>query len=71
MLNYSKSIRFHHKKGCSVNLDYPQDNENSKKYNIDIEKLPSLCLPDQSHNYETDSVYFILPDCENERIFGT
>ncbi|KAL7045798.1 hypothetical protein ACKWTF_002338 [Chironomus riparius] len=60
-------IGFHHKKGCVKDSEYPKEN----KYDFDIERLPSLCLPDQSHNYESDSVYFVIPNSnEEKRIFG-
>ena len=34
--------------------------------------LPSLALPDGSHNYDSDTAFFHLPDLENPRktIFG-
>lgn len=37
-----------------------------------MEHLPTLCLPDQSHNFESDSVYFVLPNQElsDKKIFG-
>jgi hypothetical protein len=39
---------------------------------MDMEHLPTLCLPDQSHNFESDSVYFVLPTKEQseKKIFG-
>lgn len=37
-----------------------------------MEHLPTLCLPDQSHNFESDSVYFVLPTKEQseKKVFG-
>jgi len=61
------ACRFHHKKGCVKDSEYPKEN----KYDFDIERLPSLCLPDQSHNYESDTVYFIIPNSnDDKRVFG-
>lgn len=40
---------------------------------MDMEHLPTLCLPDQSHNYDSDSVYFVLPNKEasvERKVFG-
>lgn len=39
---------------------------------LDMEHLPTLCLPDQSHNFESDSVYFVLPNKEfhDKKVFG-
>lgn len=47
---------------------YPEE----KTIDTDIEHLPTLCLPDQSHNFESDSVYFVLPNKEQseKKIFG-
>lgn len=68
ILKYQINSSFHHKKGCIKDSEYPPDNV----HDFDIERLPSLCLPDQSHNYESDSVYFVLPNPEEDgkRIFG-
>lgn len=37
-----------------------------------MEHLPTLCLPDQSHNFEADSVYFVMPNKEanEKKVFG-
>jgi hypothetical protein len=65
------SFSFHHKQG------WHKDNEFPKKSDIldaDLEHLPTLCLPDLSHNFDSDSVYFVLPSKNetknDEKIFG-
>ncbi|XP_059474861.1 late secretory pathway protein AVL9 homolog [Neocloeon triangulifer] len=69
-------IGFHHKKGCQVEYSYPplvpggafDSNECPPGWHY----LPTLALPDGSHNYEDDTVYFHLPSLTNSRetIFG-
>ncbi|CAB3372827.1 Hypothetical predicted protein [Cloeon dipterum] len=69
-------IGFHHKKGCQVEFSYPplvpgtafDSNECPPGWHY----LPTLALPDGSHNYEDDTVYFHLPSLKNSRetIFG-
>ncbi|KRT82172.1 hypothetical protein AMK59_3227 [Oryctes borbonicus] len=55
-------VGFHHKKGCQVEYSFPplvKDSPNECppgwKY------LPTLALPDGSHNYDEDTVFFLLP----------
>lgn len=55
-------VGFHHKKGCQVEFSFPPlvpDSPNECppgwKY------LPTLALPDGSHNFDEDTVYFHLP----------
>lgn len=69
-------IGFHHKKGCQVEYSYPPWSE---EYSIDSNEcppgwkyLPTLALPDGSHNYTEDTVYFHLPSIKNpnETVFG-
>ncbi|KAI4461492.1 late secretory pathway protein avl9-related [Holotrichia oblita] len=55
-------VGFHHKKGCQVEYSFPPlipDSPNECppgwKY------LPTLALPDGSHNYDEDTVFFHLP----------
>lgn len=59
---------FHHKKGWIINYAYPEEDT----LGLDLENLPTLCLPDQSHNFEADSVYFVLPNKElnEKKVFG-
>lgn len=58
-------VGFHHKKGCQVEFSYPELRP-SWKY------LPTLAIPDGSHHYGQDTVYFNLPSSTNsaETIFG-
>jgi hypothetical protein len=66
-------VGFHHKKGCQVEFVYPETNlirkltdkqaENSiELYSLPKKwrHLPSLALPDGSHNYTSDYIYFHL-----------
>ncbi|BET03358.1 Transport protein Avl9 [Nesidiocoris tenuis] len=69
-------IGFHHKKGCQVEYSYPPlmsggaadspDTPSGWKY------LPTLALPDGSHNYDKDTVFFHLPSLvsADETVFG-
>lgn len=58
-------VGFHHKKGCQVEFSYPAL-ASSWKY------FPTLALPDGSHNFSRDSVYFNLPSLSSpsDTIFG-
>lgn len=59
---------FHHKKGWILDKSFPE----KCSVEMDMEHLPTLCLPDQSHNFESDSVYFVLPNKElnDKKVFG-
>lgn len=70
---YIMVVGFHHKKGCQVEFVYPETNlirkltdkqaENSiELYSLPKKwrHLPSLALPDGSHNYTSDYIYFHL-----------
>ncbi|XP_018564564.1 late secretory pathway protein AVL9 homolog isoform X2 [Anoplophora glabripennis] len=55
-------VGFHHKKGCQVEFSYPElvpghPNECPPGWKY----LPTLALPDGSHNYDNDTVFFHLP----------
>lgn len=55
-------VGFHHKKGCQVEYSFPAlvpdaPNECPPGWKY----LPTLALPDGSHNYDEDTVYFHLP----------
>lgn len=69
-------VGFHHKKGCIVEYAYPPllpgGEEHSSELPSQWKHLPSLALPDGSHNYDSDTAFFHLPDLENPRktIFG-
>ena len=64
-------VGFHHQKGSTVEFAYPplQKREGpdhvtqslSSSLPPEWRHLPHLALPDGSHNYEKDSVYFTLP----------
>ncbi|KAJ8686810.1 hypothetical protein QAD02_022604 [Eretmocerus hayati] len=66
-------VGFHHKKGCQVEYSFPPlvpgaPNECPAGWKY----LPTLALPDGSHNYDEDTVYFHLPSLSNpnETVFG-
>lgn len=77
-------VGFHHQKGSTVEFSYPplcgdehhQDPETQSITNflpLSWKYLPYLALPDGCHNYEEDSVYFILPSTSSphqQAIFG-
>jgi len=69
-------VGFHHKKGCQVEYAYPPlmpGGENaSSELPSQWRNLPSLALPDGSHNWDSDTVYFHLPALHNPRktVFG-
>ncbi|CAG9861818.1 unnamed protein product [Phyllotreta striolata] len=59
---YVLVIGFHHKRGCQVEYSFPElvpghPNECPAGWKY----LPTLALPDGSHNYDEDTVYFHLP----------
>ncbi|GFO48412.1 late secretory pathway protein avl9 homolog [Plakobranchus ocellatus] len=58
-------IGFHHKKGCQVEFSYPPLIEGNSYESHEIPEewkhIPSLALPDGAHNYQKDTVYFVLP----------
>ncbi|XP_018321240.1 late secretory pathway protein AVL9 homolog isoform X2 [Agrilus planipennis] len=61
-------VGFHHKKGCQVEYSFPPlvpdaPNECPAGWKY----LPTLALPDGSHNYEQDTVYFHLPSLSNPK----
>lgn len=66
-------IGFHHKHGYQVDYCYPPLEPNGPTFTT-IENpitlpdswntLPLLCLPDGSHNYDSDTIYFTMPDNE-------
>lgn len=66
-------IGFHHKHGYQVDYCYPplspggpQFSTSSKPITLpnSWKMLPLLCLPDGSHNYDSDTIYFTMPDIE-------
>jgi len=70
-------VGFHHKKGCTVEYAYPpltdpQAEPEWPELPSQWKNLPSLALPDGSHNFEEDTAYFHLPDLSDPRknVFG-
>ncbi|XP_017775580.1 PREDICTED: late secretory pathway protein AVL9 homolog isoform X2 [Nicrophorus vespilloides] len=70
---YVVVVGFHHKKGCQVEYSYPPlvpncPNECPPGWKY----LPTLALPDGSHNYDEDTVFFHLPSLTKPRktIYG-
>ncbi|XP_014218244.1 late secretory pathway protein AVL9 homolog isoform X2 [Copidosoma floridanum] len=66
-------VGFHHKKGCQVEYSFPPlvpDAPNECP--IGWKYLPTLALPDGSHNYDEDTVYFHLPSLNdpNQTVYG-
>ncbi|XP_066588489.1 late secretory pathway protein AVL9 homolog isoform X2 [Prorops nasuta] len=66
-------VGFHHKKGCQVEYSFPPlvpDSPNECP--LGWKYLPTLALPDGSHNYDEDTVYFHLPSLNDPKrtIFG-
>ncbi|GAA6089281.1 late secretory pathway protein AVL9 homolog [Tachysurus ichikawai] len=57
-------VGFHHKRGCQVEFSYPPISDEGHDSNLLPEQwkyLPFLALPDGAHNYQDDTVYFLLP----------
>ena len=58
-------VGFHHKKGCQVEYSYPPLSPSSPSESHECpdiwKNLPSLAMPDGSHNFVEDTVYFHLP----------
>jgi len=69
-------VGFHHKKGCQVEYAHPPlipgGESTSSELPSQWRNLPSLALPDGSHNWDSDTVYFHLPALHNPRktVFG-
>lgn len=74
---YIMVVGFHHKLGCQLEFVYPENKlikkntapATAKSGDIDLftlpkrwAHLPSLALPDGSHNYNSDYIYFHLED---------
>ena len=71
LTNYGISLT-----GCMVEYAYPpllpEGEGHSSELPSQWKHLPSLAMPDGSHNYEADTAFFHLPDLEDPRktIFG-
>lgn len=64
-------IGFHHKHGYQVDYCYPPLEPDGQVFPGPSQPirlpscwktLPLLCLPDGSHNYDSDTIYFTMPD---------
>lgn len=64
-------IGFHHKHGYQVDYCYPPLEPGGPVFSSPSQPirlpscwktLPLLCLPDGSHNYDSDTIYFTMPD---------
>ncbi|CAH0554963.1 unnamed protein product [Brassicogethes aeneus] len=65
---YVLVIGFHHKKGCQVEFSYPPIVTGApNECPVGWKYLPTLALPDGSHNYDEDTVYFHLPSLTNPK----
>ena len=69
-------VGFHHKKGCQVEYAHPPlipgGDSSSPELPSQWRNLPSLALPDGSHNWDQDTSYFHLPALHDPRktVFG-
>ena len=69
-------VGFHHKKGCQVEYAHPPLIPGGDSYSPELpsqwRNLPSLALPDGSHNWDQDTSYFHLPALHDPRktVFG-
>lgn len=68
-------VGFHHKKGCQVEFSYPPliaGSEGKQECPSGWKYLPTLALPDGSHNFNKDFVCFNLPSLTDphESIYG-
>ena len=69
-------VGFHHKKGCQVEYAHPPLTPGGENFSAELpsqwKHLPSLALPDGSHNYVQDTSYFHLPALHDPRktVFG-
>ncbi|KAI6177165.1 UDENN domain-containing protein [Aphelenchoides bicaudatus] len=64
---------FNHKKGCQVDYVYPPfANSKSTEADDDLPKLwsnlPAMAIPDGSHNFDEDTIYFVLPSLEERHL---
>lgn len=68
-------VGFHHKKGCQVEFSYPPlivGTEGRQECPSGWKYLPTLAIPDGSHNFNKDFVCFNLPSLvdPHESIYG-
>ncbi|XP_022918220.1 late secretory pathway protein AVL9 homolog isoform X2 [Onthophagus taurus] len=65
---YVLVIGFHHKKGCQVEFSFPPlVPESPNECPAGWKYLPTLALPDGSHNFDEDTVFFHLPSLTQPR----
>ncbi|CAK9828101.1 Late secretory pathway protein AVL9 homolog [Anthophora retusa] len=61
-------VGFHHKKGCQVEYSFPPLVPGApNECPLGWKYLPTLALPDGSHNYDEDTVYFHLPSLNDPK----
>ncbi|XP_034948866.1 late secretory pathway protein AVL9 homolog [Chelonus insularis] len=61
-------VGFHHKKGCQVEYSFPPLVPGApNECPLGWKYLPTLALPDGSHNYDEDTVYFHLPSITDSK----
>lgn len=68
-------VGFHHKLGCQVEFSYPPlipDTTGKNECPSGWKYLPTLALPDGSHNFGEDTVFFNLPSLTEptESVYG-
>ena len=71
-------VGFHHKKGCQVEYSHPplesspEGDPRHPELPSQWRHLPSLAMPDGSHNHQEDTAYFHLPALHDPRrtVFG-
>ncbi|XP_058443728.1 late secretory pathway protein AVL9 homolog [Malaya genurostris] len=68
-------VGFHHKKGCQVEFSYPPliaGSEGKQECPSGWKYLPTLAIPDGSHNFTQDVICFNLPSLldPHESIYG-
>ncbi|XP_029031902.1 late secretory pathway protein AVL9 homolog [Osmia bicornis bicornis] len=61
-------VGFHHKKGCQVEYSFPPLVPGApNECPLGWKYLPTLALPDGSHNYDEDTVFFHLPSLNDPK----
>ncbi|XP_012273117.1 late secretory pathway protein AVL9 homolog isoform X2 [Orussus abietinus] len=61
-------VGFHHKKGCQVEYSFPPLVPSApNECPLGWKYLPTLALPDGSHNYDEDTVFFHLPSLNDPK----
>ncbi|KAK9501707.1 hypothetical protein O3M35_012383 [Rhynocoris fuscipes] len=69
-------VGFHHKRGCQVEYSFPplirDASVDGNECPPGWKYLPTLALPDGSHNFDKDTVFFHLPglNSPDETVFG-